>query len=129
MPIVQVLFVCEPSPKLSDAEQWTAFEVLQLDCYSKKLGGFFLSMPDGYVGLFEAEEDAVIGRIERIVRARKFRNIKVLREFHPKVPACSDWYVSDTEPVGISPEDFLSPEYLAKFIGSALKPLSRRLHQ
>lgn len=129
MPIVQVLFVCKPSPDLSDAQQITAFEVMQLDCYSRKLAGFFVSMPTGYVGLFEAEEDIVIGQIEQIVRARKFRNIQVIREIHPKSRTCGDWYVSDAEPASISPQDFCSPEYLAEFIGSALKPLSRRLQQ
>ena len=129
MRIVQVLFVCEPSPKLSEAEQWTAFEVMQQDCYSGKLGGFFLSKPSGFVGLFEAEEDTVIGRIEQIVSAGKFRNIRVIREIHPRSPTCDEWYVCDVEPAGISPEDFLSAEYPAEFISSTLKPLSKRLQQ
>ena len=129
MPVAQVLFVCMPSPDLPEALQTTAFEVMQLDCYSRKLAGFFLSMPTGYLGLFEAEEDIVLGQIERIVRAGKFRNIQVIREIHPKSPTCDDWHVSDVEPIEISPQDFLSPEYLAKFIRSALKPLSRRPQQ
>lgn len=129
MPIIQVLFVCKPSPDLFKGLQTTAFEVMQLDCYSRDLAGFFLSTPTGYVGLFEAEEDIVIGQIEQIVRARKFRNIQVIREIHPKARTCNAWCVSDIEPAGISPRDFLSPEYLAEFIGSTLKPLSRRLQQ
>lgn len=129
MPIVQVLFVCRRSPDLSVAEQTTAFEVMQLDCSARNLAGFFLSMRTGYVGLFEAEEAVVIGRIEQIVKARDFRNIQVLREMHPKSPICKDWYVSDVEVPGITPQDFLSPEHLAEFIGSALKPLSKRPQQ
>jgi hypothetical protein len=129
MPIAQVLFVCKPSPDLPEALQTTAFEVMQLDCFSRKLAGVFLSMPTGYVGFFEAEEDIVIGQIEQIVTARNFRDIQVIREIHPKSRTCNDWYVSDVEPYGISPQDFLSPEHLAEFTGSALNPLSRRLQQ
>jgi hypothetical protein len=129
MAIVQVLFVCKPSADLSRDYRTAAFEVMQSDCHSRNLAGFFLSIPTGYVGFFEAEKGIVFGQIERIVRARKFRDIQVIREIHPRSPACDDWYVSDVEPVAISPEDFLSPEYLANFIRSALKPLSRRLQQ
>lgn len=129
MPIVQVLFVCKPSPELTAQQQTTAFEVMQLDCQSGNLAGFFLSVSKGYVGLFEAEEELVIDRIEQIVKARKFRKIQVLREIHPKSRICTEWYVSDVDLVGVPPQRFLSPEYLAEFIGSALKPLSKRLRQ
>lgn len=129
MPIVQVLFVCKASPDLSETEITTAFEVVQLDCFSRRIAGFFLSTPTVYVGLFEAEEDAVIGQIEQIVQAGKFCEIQVLREVHPKTPTCDDWYISEIEPAGVRPRDFLSPEYLAEFIGTALKPLSKRRQQ
>ncbi len=129
MPIAQVLFVCQPSPELTTRQQTTAFEVMQLDCHSRNLAGFFLSMPGGFVGLFEAEEDVVIERIEQIVKAGNFRKIQVMREIHPRLPSCYDWYVSDIEVCGIVPRKFLSPEYLAEFIGSALKPLSKRSQQ
>lgn len=129
MPIVQVLFVCKPSPELSALQQTTAVEVMQLDCHSRNLAGFFLSTTSGFVGLFEAEEEIVIDRIEQIVRARKFRKIQVLREIHPKARICKEWYVSDADQIGVAPQRFLSPDYLAEFIGSALKPLSKRLRQ
>lgn len=111
------------------AQQTTAFEVMQLDCRSRNLAGFFLPTPTGFVGLLEADADIVISQIERIVRARNFREIQVIREIHPKFRTCADWYVSDVELVAVKPQDLLSPEYLAKFIGSTLKPLSKRLQQ
>jgi hypothetical protein len=129
MPIVQVIFVCRASPDMSEEQQTTAFEVMQLDCCSRNLAGFFLSIPTGYVGLFEAEEDIAIGQIEQIVKVRKFRKIQVIREIFPKVRTCKDWYVSDVAPVAVTPKSLLSPEYLAEFICSALKPLSKRLQQ
>jgi len=127
MPIAQVLFVCKSSPDLSPAQEAAAFEVLQFDCHAKQITGFFLALPTGYVGLFEAEEDLVIGQVERIVMARRFRDIEVIRERHPKSRDCNEWYVSKAEQVSVAVADFLSPECLAEFIDSALKPFSKRL--
>ena len=129
MPIAQVLFVCKSSPDLSPAQSAAAFEILQLDCQAKQIAGFFVATGDGYVGWFEADEALVIGQIEQIVRARKFRHIEVIREHLPKAPSCSDWYVSHGEQVSVAVEALLSPEYLAEFIAIALKPLSKRSQQ
>ena len=129
MPIFQVLFVCRPAPGLSEEDLTTAFEMMQTDCHDRKIGGFFLSGREEYIGLFEAEEKVVIDKIEQIVQAKKFRHVEVIRETELQRGNCGHWYVSKTEPVGIAATDFLSPEYLAEFICSTLKPLSRRLRQ
>ena len=129
MPIVQVLFVCNSSPELTATQQTTAFEAMQFDCCSRDMAGFFLATPSGFVGLFEAEGDIVIDRIEQIVKARKFSKIHVIQEIQPKARICREWYVSDLDVVGVAPQSLLSSEYLAEFIGSALKPLSKRLRQ
>lgn len=122
---IQLLFVCDKNGEQNRFERLANLEMWQEACFDSGLRGFFLPHGQRFTGLFEGQDKKVFRQMERLVRSPDFTNIEVIREFVPRNSVCQNWYVNSKIPSIIDAKAFLSPEYLAEFVSSKLKPLEK----
>lgn len=122
---IQLLFLCDSRTEQNGFAQSANLLMFQEACSNSGLRGFFLPYRAGFLGLFEGIERVVFQQMEKLVRSQHFKNIEVVEEFVPKKAVCRHWYVDSRIPNEIDVNTFLSPEYLAEFIDSKLKPLEK----
>lgn len=78
--MLRVIFICRCASVQTEAQNSLLQKDIWKRCIEKDIGGFLVRTPLALSGVFEGNDKAVIGQIERLIRTRKVLGICVLKE-------------------------------------------------